>query len=108
MTSGRIEPYRPRSPNDPLNQAAAVWAAAWRAACKHDRIAETAKFVVFSDDNPFVQFVDAAAREMFARIAEYQSGGYVGLTINRGRARSRGSPAQRQPPTPLLQRMGVD
>ena len=82
MTTGLIERHRPRSPNDPLNQAQFAWAAAWRAACKHDGIPETARFAIFSDDNPFVQFVDAGARELFARIAEYQSGGYVGLTIS--------------------------
>lgn len=79
--SGRIEAYRPKSANDPLNQAAAVWRAAYSAACRHDKIPEDIKFAVFSDQNPFVQFVDKAAKELFARRQEYAAGGYVGLEI---------------------------
>ena len=79
--SGRIERHRPGSANDPLNQAAEVWRRAYAAACKHDGIAADAKFAVFSDGNPFVQFVDKAAAELFARIREYRAGGYVGLKI---------------------------
>lgn len=79
--SGRIERHRPHSPNDPLNQAAAVWRSAYRAARRHDGIDEDAKFAVFSDGNPFAQFVDKAAAELFQRRREYAAGGYIGLTI---------------------------
>ncbi len=40
-----------------------TWAAAYKSACKYDGIPEDSKFSVFSDDNPFVLFVDKAYRE---------------------------------------------
>ena len=83
--SGRIERHRPNSPHDPLNQAAEVWRRAYRSACKHDGLPEDTQFAVFSKDNPFVQFVDKAAEEMFARKREYDAGGYVGLTMGKMR-----------------------
>jgi len=58
-----------------------TWAAAYKSACKHDGIPEDSKFSVFSDDNPFVPFVDKAFQEMCAMMTEYKAGGYVGLTI---------------------------
>ena len=59
----------------------------WKAACKHDGIEPGSKFVVFSDDNPFVKFKDAAQRELWeARAMHVPGGGYVGLTIKNGRA----------------------
>lgn len=85
--SGRIERHRPRNPNDPLVRAAFAWRRAFEAACKHDGIAADSKFAVFSDSNPFAQFVDIAAREYMARKAEHAAGGYVGLRIEQGRAR---------------------
>ena len=85
--SGRIEAHRPKSANDPLNKAAFVWRRAYQAALKHDGLPEDAKFAVFSDSNPFVQFVDLAAKEMFARKREYDAGGYVGLQIKGGKSR---------------------
>lgn len=84
--TGRIECHRPRAANDPLNRMAATWRAAHRAACKHDGIAEDAKFAVFTETNPFAKFVDIAGREYFAMVREYQAGGYIGLTIGNGRA----------------------
>ena len=54
---------------------------AFEAACRHDGIDPSAPFVVFSDKNPFVQFVNSAWAEYCARRSEYQSGGYVGLTM---------------------------
>ena len=58
-----------------------TWAAAYRSACKHDNIPGGSKFVVFSDDNPYIIYIDKAYREYCNMIAEYQSGGYVGLTL---------------------------
>lgn len=81
--SGRIERHRPTSPNDPINQALFAWRQAFRAACRHDGMPEDTRFAVFSDDNPFARFVDAAARELIARRAEYAAGGYVGLEMGR-------------------------
>lgn len=79
--SGRIEAHRPRSAKDPINQAAEVWRRAYRAACRHDGMPEDTRFAVFSGGNPFVQFVDRAAAELFARQREYAAGGYVGLEL---------------------------
>lgn len=84
--SGRIERHR-NSKHDPLAQAAWAWKRAYQAACEHDGIPTDSKFVVFSDGNPFRQFVDKAANEYFARRREYEAGGYVGLQIHQGRAR---------------------
>jgi len=59
-----------------------TWISAYKAACKHDGIPEDSKFSVFSDDNPFVPFVNKAYEEYCTMKREYQSGGYVGLTIS--------------------------
>ncbi len=76
--SGRIE-IRPGL--KAIADAKAAWHAAYRSACKHDGIPEDSKFTIFSDDNPFNQFVDAGFKEYCARVNEYQSGGYIGLRI---------------------------
>lgn len=85
--SGRIEAHRPRSKHDPLNQAALAWRSAYRAACRHDDLPEDTQFAVFSKGNPFVQFVNRGAMEFAERMREYQTGGYVGLTIKGGKVR---------------------
>jgi hypothetical protein len=84
--SGRIEQHRPLSSKDPLNQIAAAWRSAYRAACRHDGMPEDTKFAVFSGGNPFVQFVDRAAQMLMDARREYAAGGYVGLSMKSGRA----------------------
>jgi hypothetical protein len=84
--SGRIERHRPGSAKDPLNQAAAAWRSAYRAACRHDGMPEDTQFAVFSAGNPFVQFVDKAATMLFEMQQQYAAGGYVGLTMKGNRA----------------------
>ena len=59
----------------------ATYKAAWVSACKHDNIEPTASFVVFSDDNPFVPFYEKGLSEYQKAVAEYQAGGYIGLSI---------------------------
>ena len=55
--------------------------AVWTKACEHDGIDPAASFIVFSEDNPFAKFVDAAQKNYQAALAEHQAGGYIGLTI---------------------------
>lgn len=76
--SGRIEVHPGKAA---VAAAAQVYRQVWQKACEHDSIPVDSKFCVFSDDNPFVQFIRAADREYQARFLEYQSGGYVGLKI---------------------------
>lgn len=61
--------------------------ACWASACQHDGIELPASFVVFSNDNPFVKFHDAAQRELWAAEREYRAGGYVGLRLTAKGAR---------------------
>ena len=59
----------------------------WESACRHDDIEPDSGFVAFSDDNPFVEFmepVDTQLREAYA--ACQPGGGYVGLRIKDGKA----------------------
>jgi len=58
----------------------------WVKACEHDGIPPDSKFVVFSEDNPFIPFHSKVQLELWAAIREYQAGGYVGLVIANGRA----------------------
>lgn len=53
----------------------------WVSACKYDKIDPKEKFVIFSKKNPFVSFYEIAMKEYRQTISEYQSGGYVGLSI---------------------------
>ena len=76
--SGRIEVKPALRAIDGMKN---TWVAAYKAACKHDGIPEDSKFSIFSDDNPFVPFVDKVYQEMCAMITEYKAGGYVGLKI---------------------------
>jgi hypothetical protein len=78
--SGRIEVKIGRQA---VADAAAAYRSAWEAACKHDGIDPDSKFVVFSDDNPFVQFIDPALRHYIETRDAYQAGGYVGLNLGR-------------------------
>lgn len=59
-----------------------VYHRVWFSACNYDDIPVNSSFVVFSEDNPFVFYVDKAYQELIKRIAEYQNGGYVGLRIS--------------------------
>lgn len=77
--SGRIE-VRPGL--KAIQGMKSTWAAAYKSACKHDSIPENSKFTVFSDENPFVPFVDKAYQKYCSMISEYKAGGYVGLTIS--------------------------
>ena len=59
-----------------------VYHRVWFSACNYDDIPVNSSFVVFSDDNPFVFYVNKAYQELISRISEYQNGGYVGLRIS--------------------------
>lgn len=54
----------------------------WSKACEHDKIPPDSKFVEFSKDNPFVQFLDSARKNYLSCINEYKTGGYVGLKMS--------------------------
>lgn len=59
-----------------------VYHRVWFSACNYDDIPVNSSFVVFSEDNPFVFYVNKAYQELIKRIVEYQNGGYVGLKIS--------------------------
>jgi len=59
----------------------------WKQACGHDDIPPGSKFVVFSEDNPYVIFYNKAMREFMEAREQYRDGGYVGLRIDRGRSK---------------------
>ena len=59
----------------------ATYKAAWVSACNYDEIDPLSSFVVFSDNNPFVPFYEKGLTEYRRAVMEYQSGGYVGLSI---------------------------
>lgn len=65
-----------------------AWKSTFAAACKHDGISEHATFAVFSQDNPFVVFVNKGHEEYVRCLSEYQAGGYVGLSLSAGDNRS--------------------
>ena len=54
----------------------------WMSACRHDGIDPSESFVEFSNDNPFVPYYEKALTTYNKTMAEYQAGGYVGLTID--------------------------
>jgi len=65
---------------------------AFRAACRHDDIPEDTTFAVFSDENPFVPFLERALveyRKMAANVAVH---GYEGLRIGSKEVYKRTSP----------------
>lgn len=76
--SGRIEPKKGL---EAVDEAGRVWKAAYQSALKFDDMPEDTKFAVFSDNNPFVQFISLAFEEYNKRIQEYKAGGYVGLRL---------------------------
>jgi len=76
--SGRIEVEKGRQA---VAEAAAAYRSIWESACKHDGIDPAARFVVFSDDNPFVQFLGPALTRYRGTKAAYEAGGYVGLKM---------------------------
>jgi hypothetical protein len=59
-----------------------AYAAAFKSACEHDGIDPDSKFVVFSEFNPYVVFVNNAHKMLNEAIREYRAGGYVGLQMN--------------------------
>lgn len=59
-----------------------VYHRVWFSACDYDDIPVNNNFVVFSEDNPFVFYVNKAYQILVERIYEYQNGGYVGLRIS--------------------------
>ena len=65
----------------------AVVARLWQQACGHDDIPPGSKFVVFSEDNPYVIFHNKAVGEFIEAMQQYRAGGYVGLRIDQGRAK---------------------
>jgi len=76
--TGRIDPKLAKKT---LQTHANTVRAVWAKACEHDGIDPAASFVVFSDDNPFAQFVNIAQRNYQTDLAEYQAGGYIGLKL---------------------------
>lgn len=78
--SGRIEV---KQGQQAVADAAAAHRKVWESACKHDGIDPDAKFVVFSDDNPFTQFLGPALQLYQETKAAYEAGGYVGLTMRK-------------------------
>ena len=58
----------------------------WCKMCEHDGIEPNASFVIFSDDNPYQRFHDAAMNQYFEAVSQYQAGGYVGLQIKNGKS----------------------
>jgi len=67
----------------------AVVAQLWKQACGHDDIPSGSKFVVFSEDNPYVVFYNNVMKEFMEARKQYCAGGYVGLKIYQGRAKCR-------------------
>ena len=59
----------------------------WKRCCEHENIPTDSKFVVFSDDNPFVSLYNQAVGQLQDAIVQYRAGGYVGLQIVNGKAR---------------------
>lgn len=74
--SGRIE----RRPKE-LALYAGLVKATWESACKHDGISPSSKFVVFSNDNPYLPYYEKAVREYREAMYQYQAGGYIGLRL---------------------------
>ena len=71
----------------------------WEHACRHDGIECEARFVVFSDNNPHVPWYNrimAQLRE--AEAACVPGGGYVGLSIQDGRASAARPTGRRRKP----------
>ena len=66
----------------------------WENACAHDGIPPDSVFVVFSEGNPHAVWHGRAVRELQRALVEYRAfvgsgggSGYVGLRLERGRAR---------------------
>ena len=76
--SGRIEVKPALRIIEGVRQA---WLSAYKSACRHDGISEDSKFTIFSNDNPFVPFVDRAYEQYCEMKKQYNAGGYIGLTI---------------------------
>jgi hypothetical protein len=53
--------------------------------CEADGIPPDSKFVVFSNDNKYVQFYNQAQKQLWEAEQQYRDGGYVGLTIKGAR-----------------------
>lgn len=56
-------------------------AALWEKCCSYDEVGLAGKFVIFSDDNPYVVFYNNAMRQYLEARMEFAAGGYVGLRI---------------------------
>ena len=76
--SGRIEVKRGLAA---VAAAGSAYRSVWESACKHDGIPPESKFVEFSDENPFVQFLAPALQAYQEAKSGYVAGGYVGLTL---------------------------
>ena len=57
----------------------------WTQACQHDGLDPKGSFVVFSDTNPYVKWHGRAIQELQRMKTEYDAGGYVGLTLDKGK-----------------------
>lgn len=67
--------------NKVIQDWANTYQAAWKSACEHDDIDPVGRFVVFSNDNPYAQFIDKAREEYYRAIQDSINFGYVGLTL---------------------------
>lgn len=64
-----------------LADLAATVRKVWERACEHDGVAPDSPFVVFSGDNPFVQFHANAVTQLQEAQIAYRALGYVGLSV---------------------------
>lgn len=69
-----------------LEDLSSACKSAYAAACKHDGIPLDTKFAVFSENNPFVPFINGGMTEYMQAKQDYFNLGYCGMTIKNGRA----------------------
>jgi hypothetical protein len=60
----------------------------WRLACEYEGIPVDCKFAIFSDDNPHLKMRSQLHILYWENLAAYRAGGYVGLHMQNGKARS--------------------
>ena len=80
--SRAIGKYHHKACQNAVLLARDVYHKVWASACDFDDVLVSSKFVVFTDSNPFVYYINKAYQELINRIYEYQNGGYVGLKIS--------------------------
>jgi hypothetical protein len=81
--------YNHRACQNAVFIARNVYHKVWVSACAFDNVPIDSKFVVFSNSNPFVYYVNKAYEILVQWIYEYQNGSYVGLKIRGCTAKER-------------------